>query len=180
MSNKHLSKFAISCFALGALFVVAGCELAPVYLGGSKDAVTTTVSGLAQKLGAISFDTPENRAEQIIYADLSFRLHGSIPEQVKLYALNVVVTATTIEVTQLETTNPEKAYRSTLTAVFTLTDSSDDTELLRDSRFSAAQFSRSSQLTANTKAAEKAEEQASLELSNMIRARLTAYFNTEI
>lgn len=180
MSNKHLSKFAISCLSLGALIFVSGCELAPVYLGGSKNAVTTTISALAQKLGAVSFDTPENRAEQIIYADLSFRLHGSVPEQVKLYTLNVVVSAATTEVTPLPTDNPEEAYRTTLTAKFTLTDNSDDTQLLVDSRFSSAQFSRSNQLTANTKAAEKAEEQASLDLANMIRARLTAYFNTDL
>lgn len=180
MSNKLKFKFARFCLGLGALTLMAGCELAPVYLGGSNKSVTSTISGLAQQLASISFTEPANRAEQLIYADLSFTLQGSVPEQVKLYTLKVTVQASTVEVTPLETDNPEKAYRTTLTANFTLSDNSDEAELLSDSRFSSAQFSRSNQTTANAKALEKAEEQASLDLSNMIRARLTTYFDSGI
>lgn len=178
MSNKRLNKFAISLFTGIALMFTAGCELAPVYLGDNNDVAGGTVSGLAQQLATIAYEEPNNRAEQIIYADLSFRLQNSVPEQVKLFTLKLGVSASTVAVSPVSTDNPEKAYRTTLTANFALIDNSDEAVLLDESRFSSAQFSRSNQTTANAKAGEKAEEQAALDLSNMIRARLSGYFDT--
>lgn len=177
MSYKRFNKFAVSIAVGFILTLTAGCELMPVYLGDKNDVAGGSVSGLSQKLATIAFDEPNNRAEQIIFADLSFRLHGSVPEQVKLFTLKVAVSAATAEVSPVSTDNPEKAYRTTLTANFSLIDNSDYTVLLNESRFSSAQFSRSNQTTANAKATEKAEEQAAMDLSNMIRARLTAYFS---
>jgi hypothetical protein len=163
-SSSRLVRIAAIIAALAIVPALAACSgFRPVYGDAS-------VGG--QQQIAVSYASPKNRLEQIIYQDLALRLGTSTG--------NVPVVS--VSVSQSSSTLAGKAAGSTpremrVTAKLVVT-GADGTVLLNKSRSQTADYNSGPQELANQQAAADAAERAAKLLADTIRLEILAALAT--
>jgi len=154
------SKFSIkSLFAfLAVIMLISACTFSPVYSEKSQVAKFN-----------LSYAKPNTRLEQIIYQDLTLRLG----EKSDSHLLTIKVSNSTRAVARTSNGTPSSIREAILRANITLIDSNDSSNIVFSGiRKASASYSTNSQIIANNKALENANETAALELAQTIRLTL--------
>lgn len=162
-----LSETSRRIAAAGFMLVLAGalgaCSFSPVYSG-------TLAS---QPMLDLAYAKPTTRLEQVIYQELALRFGRSDSETAPL--AKVSVSAPALPIGYSSTANPNKAQRVTVTATLTVT-RRDGTEgkPISFTRQASADYTTSSQVLADTAAANEASERAARAVAESLRLALLA------
>jgi hypothetical protein len=147
----------VSATALGA------CSFSPVYSG-------TLAS---QPMLNLAFAKPTSRLEQVVYQELALRFGSSDAATAPL--ATVSVSASTGAVALSKTVNPNKLYRSVVTATLTISrPDGSDAAPMTFTRQASAEYTTSGQVLADTAAANEAAERAAKAAAESLRLAMLA------
>jgi LPS-assembly lipoprotein len=152
---------------LGLVFCagLAGCQIRPLY---------SEAGGVVPKLASVGFADPTNRIEQVVRNELVFLAAGGAGEPLKpAYDVTLHVSSTASNVLDddgLVEASVPVAGRVQVTGSYTLTRVSDSKVLKRSEHSSVALIDVSRQSYAKLRAIRDAENRASRELAEFIRA----------
>jgi hypothetical protein len=146
-----------SATALGA------CSFSPVYSG--------TLA--TQPMLNLAFAKPTSRLEQVVYQELALRFGSSDATTAPLATVSVVSSGGVIA--QSQTANPNKLYRSIVTATLTIARrDGTDAAPISFTREASAEYTTSGQVLADTAAANEAAERAAKAAAESLRLAMLA------
>ena len=148
---------------LGAAVALGACSFSPVYSG-------TLAS---QPMLNLAFAKPASRLEQVIYQELALRFGSSAAPTAPLATVTVASSSGAVGLSV--TANPNKLYRSVVTATVTIA-RRDGTgaEPMSFTRQASAEYTTSGQVLADTAAANEAAERAAKAAAESLRLAMLA------
>jgi LPS-assembly lipoprotein len=154
--------------ALGLLLLAAGCEVRPLYGSGG--------AGVEAALKSIEFSEAQDRVELEVRNDLIFLTSGGAGEPAKAdYDVDLKVKTRNVGVMVDSSTDLPRAGRIVLLADFTLKKRSTGEVLKAGRRSTVALVDFPTQEFAKLRATRDAENRASRELAELIRADLAMW-----
>ena len=161
----HSLARAMACAGLLACSAVAlgACSFSPVYSG-------TLAS---QPMLNLAFAKPTSRLEQVVYQELALRFGSSDAPTAPLATVSVSSSAGGIGMSL--TANPNKLYRTVVTATLTIARrDGTDAEPIAFTRQATAEYTTSGQVLADTAAANEAAERAAKAAAESLRLAMLA------
>ena len=166
--RKPGSPGLLAVAVLAATFVLAGCNVSPLY------GPTLEGSPLAADLAAISIDSPNSRVEQVIRNKLIFDFTGGA-EAASAPRYDLRLTANVSEaLVGASQINVAPSYSVAVAASYELTDLAAQRIVARGVARGIAAYDRSNQAFANTRARRDAEDRAAASAADEIRLRISA------
>lgn len=163
--RSFLPRRAALLLGLAFCAALAGCQVRPLY---------SEAGGVQPKLASVAFAEPTNRIEQVVRNELVFLAAGGAGEPLKpAYDVKLHVSSTASNVLDddgLVDQNVPVAGRVQVTGSYTVTRVSDGQVLKRGEHSSVALIDVSRQSYAKLRAIRDAENRASRELAEFIRA----------
>ena len=161
--SRTLRRFATAGIALGLATALGACSFSPVYSG-------TLAS---QPMLNLAFAKPTSRLEQVVYQELALRFGSSDTPTAPLATVSVSAAAGGIGLSS--TSNPNKLYRTVVTAKLTIArrDGTDATPMTF-TRQATAEYTTSGQVLADTAAANEAAERAAKAAAESLRLAMLA------
>ena len=154
---------AFAGILLGAAVALGACSFSPVYSG-------TLAS---RPMLDLAFAKPTTRLEQVIYQELALRFGSSVAPTAPLATVTVASSSGAVGLSV--TANPNKLYRSVVTATVTIA-RRDGTgaEPMSFTRQASAEYTTSGQVLADTAAANEAAERAAKAAAESLRLAMLA------
>jgi hypothetical protein len=155
----------IACAGLVACAAVTlgACSFSPVYSG-------TLAS---QPMLNLAFAKPTTRLEQVVYQELALRFGSSVAPTAPLATVSVSSAAGGIGLSV--TSNPNKLYRTVVTATLTIARrDGTEAEPMTFTRQATAEYTTSGQVLADTAAANEAAERAAKAAAESLRLAMLA------
>ena len=161
--SSPMRRIAFAGLLLAAGTALGACSFSPVHSG-------TLAS---QPMLNLAYAKPVTRLEQIIYQELALRFGSSDAETAPL--ASVTATSSAVGIGLSQTANPNKLNRVTVTATLTVS-RRDGTaaEPVSFTRQASADYTTSSQVLADTSAANEAAERAAKAAAESLRLALLA------
>lgn len=145
---------------------LAGCQVGPLYGQGSS---------AGESLGSIAFSEAEDRVSQEVRNHLIFLTGGGMGEAVNpQYTVDLKIRSQTVGVLLEQSSDVAKAGRVVVSADYTLSRASDAAILRAGHRKAVALVDFPAQEFAKLRAVRDAENRASRQLAELIRADLAA------
>jgi len=160
---EPLRRLAVAGLVLGFGAALGACSFSPVYSGALA----------SQPMLNLAYAKPTSRLEQVVYQELALRFGSSDAPTAPL--ASVSVSASSDDIGRSKTSNPNAAYRVTVTASLTITHR-DGTqgERLAFTRTASADYTTSGQVLADTAAATEAGERAAKAAAESLRLAVLA------
>lgn len=161
--SSPMRRIAFAGLLLAAGTALGACSFSPVYSG-------TLAS---QPMLNLAYAKPTTRLEQIIYQELALRFGWSDAETAPL--ASVTATSSAVGIGLSQTASPNKLNRVTVTATLTVSRRDGSaTEPVSFTREASADYTTSSQVLADTAAANEAAERAAKAAAESLRLALLA------
>ncbi|RKF07308.1 hypothetical protein DEM25_005640 [Oceaniradius stylonematis] len=153
---------------LGALAMLGGCTVQPLYHAGSTDFIVSTAP-----LSRVSVDGVDDRISQQVRNELVFLLYngGSVDPSAD-HRASLAVSSSTVDIFRVSAPDGSTnitARRVTLTGTLTLTRIEDGVTIASETRSATASFDNTRQEFANLRALRDAENRAAAELAERFR-----------
>lgn len=160
--NKTVRRYALVAFALLGAGFLSACQVRPLYDSEGQTAA---------KLASISFSEATSRVEQEVRNRLIFLTSGGAGEPEKAdYSVDLAVTSSVAKLLLINSSDTARAAKVTVSATYSVTRESDRQVLKSGRRSAVALVDYSIQEFANKRAVRDAEDRASRELAELIRA----------
>lgn len=161
--NKTVRRFAlVACALVIGAGLLSGCQVRPLY-----DSQGETAS----RLGSISFSEATSRVEQEVRNRLIFLTSGGAGEPATAdYDVNLKVASSVAKLLLINSSDTARAAKVTVSATYSIIRNSDQQVLKSGKRSAVALVDYSIQEFANKRAVRDAEDRASRELAELIRA----------
>ncbi|PTW63388.1 LPS-assembly lipoprotein [Breoghania corrubedonensis] len=154
-----------------ALFVLAGCNVRPLY-----GTISTGSAPAQEELAAIDIDPADDRVQQVLRNELIFLFQRGGEAAPARYRLRMILNSTKSSVAVEELSDVPAAYLVQMTTSFALSEVATGRTLLTGSTFANASYDFSNQRFANLRAARDAEDRAAKVIADDIHTRIAAYF----
>ncbi len=160
--KKTVRRLALVAFALLGAGLLSSCQVRPLYDNEGQTAA---------RLGAIAFSEATSRVEQVVRNRLIFLTSGGAGEPAKAdYDVKLQVSSNVTKLLLIDSSDTARAAKVTVSATYSITRNSDLQVLKSGRRSAVALVDYSIQEFANTRAVRDAENRASNELAELIRA----------
>lgn len=161
---------------LVATFLLAGCQVRPLYGDSAGAGLSETSDTVRQSLREIDVATPRDRPEQAFRNALLFNLQGGNGSAETRYRLTYRLVIREQQIALEEITGTPRSYQLQGQLSYLLEDANTGEPLMTDKVSAIASYDHSSQNFANVRARRDSEDRVGNELARQVEIRIASYF----